>query len=316
MLRVGQIGNYRAQHSTENELRKALAHVGHHVTTYQENDPQIFERVARDMWSFDFVLWTRTGWDPPVPHDEQHAMLAAAAEASVPVVGYHLDRWWGLDREGQIYEEPFFRVDLLVTADGGHDDEWKSAGIEHAWLPPAVSHFECAPGRWRRHYRSPIVFVGSWQRYHREWQHRFSLIEYLRTNYPQTVFWPQQRAVRGVALRDLYASVDVVIGDSCLVGGATRYWSDRIPETIGRGAYLIHPYVEGLENHFTDGEHLDLWPIGDWGALGAVIDRALADADRRRKIAHAGREHVLAHHTYARRMEQLVELMRERGLLT
>ena len=104
-------------------------------------------------------------------------------------------------------------------------------------------------------YRSTIAFVGSHDGgYHQEHQHRHELVGWLRTNYRNDCrFFPEpgQHAVRGQDLQDLCASVDVVIGDSCFAGtGLPNYWSDRIPETLGRGGLLVHPYVPGLEDHF------------------------------------------------------------------
>lgn len=322
-LHVAYIGNFGVDFSTETHVAQAFEACGHHVEKLQENAAAAWDRLVDlgELASLDMILWTRTGWDWPHAtgwsHDEareiQRAMLQRAARVGVPVVGYHLDRWWGLNREGQVREEPFFGADLVVTADGGHDDEWARAGVEHRWLPPAVSEFECVPGVATRAMRSDVAFVGSWRPgYHAEWTHRPRLVEWLRDNYgPRCVFWPKAgaRSVRGVLLRNLYASTKVNVGDSCLAGGAARYWSDRIPETLGRGGFLVHPYVEGIEEHFTDGEHLRLWPLGDWAELRRLVDYYLAHDDERRRIAAAGRAHVLEHHTYTVRVGQLLDLV-------
>ncbi|MEX2253026.1 MAG: glycosyltransferase, partial [Thermoleophilaceae bacterium] len=133
-------------------------------------------------------------------------------------------------------------------------------------------------------------------------------------------FWPKGREpiyecagvatnqIRGPLLADLYASIKVVVGDSCLLpGDHGRYWSDRIPETLGRGGFLLHPWVGGIDDHFTDGEHLRLWPAGDWRELQRLIEHYLRNDDERRRIAEAGRLHVLENHTYTVRVRQLLE---------
>lgn len=309
-MRVAQVGNFEPEHSTENELRKALGAIAADVVCFQENRPGVFVDLAEQVDEFDMVLWTRTGWEPPVPHAEQWTMLSAADMAGVPTVGYHLDRWWGLNREFQVHVEPFFRCSVVFTADGGHQAEFAAADVNHRWLPPAVSESECAPGTPDVDYRSDVVFVGSWRPgYHAEWKHRPELVRWLHRNYPdRCAFWPRvgEPAVRGAALRDLYASVKVAVGDSCLAGGATRYWSDRIPETMGRGAFLLHPEVEGLDEHFTPGEHLVTWPAFDWATLRARLEHYLRCDDERERIATAGRAHVLEHHTYTVRMRQVM----------
>lgn len=75
-----------------------------------------------------------------------------------------------------------------------------------------------------------------------------------------------------------------MIGDSCFAGSpkGAYYWSDRIPETLGRGGFLIHPYVDGLGRQFNllehdepvtyDAGHLAVWDAGDWEALGDLIE--------------------------------------------
>lgn len=247
-------------------------------------------------------------------------MMQIARDRGIPVVGYHLDIWWGLQRQTQVDTEPFFQADMLITADGGHDDLWAEHAVNHVWFPPAVSAREADFGTPREEMRSKLAFVGSWQGgYHEEHQHRHELVRFLKLNYRNICeFWPKrgEHAVRGQALRDLYASVDIATGDSCFAGsGLANYWSDRIPETLGRGGFLMHPYVPGIEAHFEPGVHFASWNAGDWDRLGEDIDYFLDHPERREEIRHAGREHTLAHHTYDVRMNQLVDLLLERGML-
>ncbi len=340
-LTVIQIGNFKPEHSTENHLARALEYHGHRVIRQQEDEPDAFGWAQADISSHqaDFVLWTRTGWDwnhifgntfgHEIAHARQRLMLDAAKTADVPVVGYHLDVWRRLQREHQLTEEPFFECDLVVTADGSDPDHWRSLGINHLWFLPGVSSAECEPGVLRNEFQSRLAFVGSWQgHYHQEHQHRFELVEWLRKNFRRDcAFWPKQGqpAVRGADLRDLYASVDVAVGDSCFSGdGIGRYVSDRIPESIGRGALLLHPHTPGVTDGsvtpageaWRSGEHLACWDAGDWDQLGAKIEHLLAlTPAERREIARAGREFTLAGHTYETRMRQLVEALAERGML-
>jgi hypothetical protein len=252
-------------------------------------------------------------------------MLAELREVGIPTIGYHLDRWWGLSRQHQIYEEPFFRVDLLCTADGGHDDLFRAEGIEHVWFPPAVSRFECEPGEFRMDLAHDVNFVGSWQGgYHAEWQHRRQLVKHLQQWAP--MMWPKagQPAVRLEELRNLYRSGRVFVGDSCLVpradgSPATRYCSDRVPETLGRGGFLIHPAVDGITGGagamYANLEHLITWPLGRFDILDQQIEFYVNDDRARLEIADAGRQHTLNQHTYSVRMTDLINLLDERKLI-
>ena len=142
-LTVAYLGNYSAPHSTENHVKQAFERNGHTVIPLQENTPEPWTEPV----DADLVLWTRTGWDwseacgwtQEQAWSNQHDFLDRMRDQGTPTVGFHLDRWWGLDREHQIFDEPFFRCDLMCTADGGHDDQWQLAGINHVWMPPGVS---------------------------------------------------------------------------------------------------------------------------------------------------------------------------------
>lgn len=313
-MRIAYIGNFVPEHSTENHVRQAWIDEGHEVVRVQEGVPAELDTLKARITDVDLILWTRTA-DLAAKSGDRAAwsVLTAAERAAVPTVGFHLDRWWGLDREASVWTSPFFRCQYVVTADGGHQEQFADIGVNHFWLPPAVSLPETEPGEAQPQYRSPLAFVGSWQGgYHKEWTHRPDLVRWLQMKYRNDVkFWPQpnQPSIRGEALRNLYASVDIVIGDSCLVGGATHYWSDRIPETVGRGGFLIHPHVEGIEEHFTPGTHLMTWRVGEWAELKRIIEWAKNNPEERRAIAAAGRDHVREHHTYNRRVRQILEIV-------
>lgn len=310
---VAYIGNFVPEHSTENHVRQAWINQGHQVVRIQEGDHNDLASLLKNVKAVDLIMWTRTSdlaakWG----HAKQLELLARAHGADIPTVAYHLDRWWGLDREHAVFEEPFFRCEYVITADGGHQEQWTEAGVNHIWMPPGVSLGETEPGEPQERFTSDIAFVGSWRPgYHAEWTHRPQLISWLQENYrDQIQFWPRpgEHAVRGKDLRDLYASVRVVVGDSCLVGNATHYWSDRIPETLGRGGFLIHPYVEGIEEHFDIDVHLKTWKIGDWEMLKKLIDHFLrGDRQREREIiADCGRKQVIKNHTYDVRINQIL----------
>lgn len=317
-MRVAYIGNHVPPFSTENHVTQALRANGHRVVPFQENTPATWMKGAIVKEEPDVVMWTRTWHLPEFPQGE---LLRDLKAAEIPTVAYHLDRWWGLPREHQVAEEPMFQCDLVVTADGGHPERWAELGIDHVWFPPAVSAAETLRvGRpVPKVFREPLVFVGSWERYHPEWQHRQELIRWLKETYgPRFGIWPRDsRGVRGQPLADLYATAKVAVGDSCMLGPSHNYWSDRIPETLGRGAYLIHPNTPGLDDHYEPGKHLGTWDVGDWDALKAAIDWALdpAHAADVQLIREAGQAHVRATATYEVRMEQLVAVLKDRGML-
>lgn len=313
-MRFAYLGNFGPEHSTENHLRRALQHLGHEVTPIQESGLD-WSRVPNLALGHDYFMWTRTaGFDPGDLTTQQRALNEVGER--MPTIGYHLDRWAGLNRSLDVDRSPFFRVQFLFTADGGHPEFWRDRGINHWWMPPGVLGLDCELGVYRRNLAADVGFVGSLRNYgHVEWAgYRRALGDYLRRHYGHR-FRVWESGVRGRQLADVYASVKVLVGDSCLAGdspvklpggvrgGAAYYWSDRIPETLGRGGYLLHPYVAGLELHHPA---LPMFPLGDFGRLKRQIDAALADEPLRRVVAEVNRDHVLANHTYERRMTTML----------
>lgn len=166
MVRVAYLGNFDPEHSTENHLARAFTWTGHQVVPIQEGATPADEVAHRVLDAkADLFLWTQTYGlaEQGGVVDARRAMISAV-KTTIPTVGFHLDRWWGLDREDQIRREPFFDVDLLVTAHGGDEARWGDVGVDHLWLPPGVSTAECEPIDPDPAYGSPVVFVGNWTR--------------------------------------------------------------------------------------------------------------------------------------------------------
>lgn len=306
-MKVAYLGNFGAPHSTENHVARAFKAKGHEVFLFQEESWAKWDELIEHSADFDFLLWTRTaGLAAQIPKLKQANLLFNARANRVPVIGYHLDRWWGLPREVDVLDDPFFRVDLLITADGGHNKWWRAARVNHLWLSPAVSDYETRlVGRKRPEYKKPVAFVGSWREYHPEWPYRRELVEWLRKTYKDNLLLVEG-GVRGQDLVDLYTSVGVVVGDSCLAGGARRYWSDRIPETLGRGGVLVHPDVEGLSEHYTT-KHLTTYTLGDFTDLSNKIEHLIGAPGEHAAKSIAGKAHVQKRHTYEVRVDQIIE---------
>ena len=307
---VAYVGNFSRSHCTEVHVAGSLEQLGHRVVRLQENEvdwahlPDVVEVAAADL-----VLWTRTwGVDTAAAFQALDELRAGR----VPTVSYHLDRWWGLDREDQITSEPFFRTDLVVTPDD-QAGKWAAAGVSHLWMPPAVYGAECGrvapnPRRWPY----DVVFVGSYPYPHSGWApYRQELIVRLQRRYGRRfgILPRHGQAIRGRDLQELYATAKVVVGDSCLVGDSRRYTSDRIPETVGRGGLLVHPHVDGVTDGslYTDREHLVTYPLGDFDEMVRLVDHYLGEIKEREAIQAAGRAHVAAQHTYVHRMGALLE---------
>lgn len=306
-LTVAYVGNFTKPWCTEVHVAASLEQLGHRVERMQESTldwrqvPTYVDEVGATV-----LLWTRT-WE--VDRDAALDALDALRARGVRSVSYHLDRWWGLAREYQLSSEPFFRTDLVVTPDGG-DHDWSSVGIEHLWLPPGVYGAECEPATPNhRAFPHDVVFVGTTPYPHPEWHdYRESLLDRMLSTFGDRFgIHPvhKQRPIRGRQLAALYASSKVVIGDSCLAGGAHAYWSDRVPETLGRGGLLVHPHDDTLREWYPQ---LPTYELGDFDAAVAEVDRLLSMSDTERgELRESLRALTLSRDTYQHRMASVLE---------
>lgn len=315
-MRVAMLGNLAHPASTENEMVRGLLANDVAVDAYQEGAADALALLTDRVGDYEYVFWTRTrDLAEKVGAAPQWKLGQRAAKKGVPIVGVHADLWFGLKRERELDEAYFKIVDLLCTADGGHQDEFAARGINHRWLLPAVDEQYCYLADPDEQYRSRLAFTGSWQgSYHREAQHRFDLVNWLDKHYgSDIVFYPRpdEHRVQRHDMNILVASVDVFVGDSCILPGMTHYCSDRLPTTLGRGGILFHPSIEGVTRH---GEPFDVpslvtWPMWDWSLLKGLIEATLnMPEDLRRIQRETGIEFIKERHTWTVRARELLDI--------
>lgn len=319
-------GNMAAPWCTEVHLTQSFEAIGWEVLFLQEHDahhavthePIIAAKPSEILSAAehaDLFLSVRTWSWPALSMEQWQAIAAVCAKHDTITAGFHLDLLWGIGREGTVQHDPFFRADHLFTADGGHDAAWESVGVNHHWLQPGIFHGDCRPGEFRPRWECDVAFVGSLRGYHGEGQHRRAMIGFLERRYGRRFLriGDGQPTVRGSDLNDLYRSAKVVVGDSLTLDRADgRYWSDRIPESVGRGAFLLHPRIDAAMEQFD--QYVGWWPWGDFDFLAATIDGLLAfhaerDPEIVDKVRRDGIDHARAHHTYARRCATMLDTM-------
>lgn len=330
-MRITYCGNFTAvtalgePFNTESHVKLSLESLGHTVDPIQEGPPdtvrgttaeRIIERLAAN--PPDLLLWTRT-WRLP---GDCRAMLRWCADRGIPTVAFHLDLYAPIKRgqsggyEGKgVVDDPWWSCKYVVTPDGGSDAFWKRHGVNHFYLPPGVYHAECSMAQPDQAQASDVIFVGSYG-YHDDYPYRPKLIDWLRTTYGSRFkLYPDNRpAIRGRALNVLYASAKVVVGDTLCPGFThERYTSDRLPETLGRGGFLVYPRIKGITDGemVTEGEHIAAYTYGDFDGLRRTIDYYLEHADERERIRRAGYEHAVATMTYRSRMTEMLAIIAE-----
>lgn len=310
-MRITFLGNWSVDYSTESHHGKSLEELGHEVVRLQE--PKLpADQILAEAVKSDLFVWTHThGWNTA----GIDKALAGIKAAGVPIVAYHLDAYRQIpDRWKQYQDDPYMRLlDHFFTVDQCLAD-WLNTNTDTAghYLPPGVYGAECYISDQPSPHANDVVFVGSYG-YHPSYPMRPKLVDWLKSSYgPRFTHaggGSKIGTIRGDDLNRLYASSKVIVGDSyiCDPNYPGKYWSDRIPETLGRGGMLLHPWVYGLDEQFADGEHLVTYPHGDFNQLKFLIDYYLeADAERE-KIRVAGHEHVKATATYTHRWAEILD---------
>jgi len=307
-LDISYIGNFEPRHSTENHVAQTLETLGHRVHRLQENKVDaatIWQRVRET--GTRLLLYTRT-WGFAGDGNKLFRDLHAVG---VPTASYHLDLYWGIARQNSIVGDPFWNTKFVFTADGGSEDQFRLAGINHIHMRAGVFQPECYKAAPDSRFTADVGFVGALDDYHPEWlPYRQKIKQNLTAWYgPQFRYWPKpgQPAVRNEDLNALYASVKIIVGDTLCPGfNHPRYTSDRVYETLGRGGFIIHPFIEGMQEEFEDGKTIVFYRYNQWDELKAKIDYYLAHEDERLRIRDAAHEFVKANCTYTNRLQEML----------
>lgn len=314
MSNIVFLGNFGVSFSSESHHAASLTALGHRVNTLQEGVVSS-EEVLLKASEAEIFIWVHThGWQTP-GELTMTDVLKRLKVLGVPSVTYHLDLWYGLERQRDLETDDFYKhIEYFFTVDKNMAD-WFNANTEVKghYLQAGVFHEEAylAAPRFGVPTKD-IIFVGS-KGYHPEWPYRPRLIDWLHDTYGsqfEHFGGDGLGVVRGDPLNQLYADTKIVVGDSlCLNYDYPYYWSDRVYETIGRGGFIIHPYISGMGEHFEDGKHLKFYTYNDWAQLKGLIDYYLEHDDEREAIRRQGQAHVKANHTYLNRWQHILEVV-------
>jgi glycosyltransferase involved in cell wall biosynthesis len=309
MAKITFLGNFRVDYTTETHHVKTLESMGHNVIRLQESEATS-EEVFTNALGSDLFVWVHThGWNTPGTMTMQDVLLRLKKH-NVPSMTYHLDLWFGLSRQKDLRRNPVYQhIDHFFTVDKKMA-EWFNArtSVKGHYIPAGVYDKECVytPST----FKEDVIFVGS-KTYHREWPYRPKLIKFLTQTYEArfNLYGKEGKGiVRGQELNNLYASTKVVVGDTlCPEFSYPDYWSDRIYETIGRGGFLIHPYIKGLEKEFEDKKHVVFYQYNNLRQLKELIDYYLEHEEEREQIRKAGHELVKNRYTYKNRWEAILK---------
>lgn len=264
--------------------------------------------VVRLCKGADIFIWAMThGHNPSPPSSVEH-MLRTIEAGGTRTVALHMDLYWGIPaRERKIGRMPWWTCQFVFTADGGHQREFFGRKVNHFWMPPAMG--SCYSYRADITEPNHLLYVGGYvPAIHGP--DRGNLLKWAEDFAGSDGFTYYGRGegavgqVYGHRLNKLYAGAQVVLGDSA---PSPKYWSDRVPCTLGRGGLLAHPDTEGFEEMgFTD-EVMIRYPRGD---LKALQDRILSiTMDEAWQMQENALQLVRERHLWRHRMQDLQNIV-------
>lgn len=308
-MKITFLGNFNVSYSSESHHAATLELLGHTVTRLQEGQVTEYDLWTTVMQNEIFV-WVHThGWY----QWGIEKVVQDCKPAGIPTLTYHLDLWLGLDRQRDMLRGPYWMLDHFFTADANMAAHLnQNSRIQGHYLPAGVYEPECYISKEISPLANDVVFVGS-RNYHSSWGYRPRLLDWLRETYGTRFTHigngsPVCPQLRGKELNDLYASSKVVIGDTlCLGFNYPNYYSDRTPETLGRGGFLIHPSIPGMSADYVGGKHLVYYDFEDFKGLKERIDYYLSNPAERETIRQQGHEHTKANHSYSNRWVSILD---------
>lgn len=303
-MKIVYIGDFRTTYDTERYIAHAFRELGHDVLCLQEHTLNI--RKAKDAldevkrMGAELVLFSKGK-----PLGESWELIELLKKEGIKTVVWLFDLYFDLpvDRKGKLEKKDApFNAEWIFSTDGGHDKEFAALDIKHKLLRQGIHEPEAI--LYDRPKTHEVIFVGN-----DVYKTRVKMLAMLESHYEKKFEWYGRpgNIVRNLPLNELYASTKVVVGDS---QPSPYYWSNRIYETLGRGGFLIHPYVKGLEDEFEIGKHLVTYEYGNLDDLFAKIDYYLAHDEEREAIRKAGFEHVKKNYTYKNRCQKLLEMLK------
>jgi hypothetical protein len=314
MAKIVFLGNFQVSYSSENHHAKSLESLGHTVIKLQEGTVKSNMILAQALKS-DLFIWVHThGWKT-LGSFTMETVLKELKRVKVPTITYHLDLWFGLQRQNDLNKDPiykhighFFTVDKLMA-------DWfnENTEVNGHFIPAGVYGEECYINEDYdgQTFDQDVIFVGS-KGYHPEYPYRPQLIDFLRDTYGKRFLHVggdgDTGTIRGNDLNRIYAKSKIAIGDTLNLNFNYPYYSsDRLFESTGRGGFTIYPRIEGITDWFEDGKEIVYYTHGDLQDLKTKIDYYLKHDKEREAIRLAGHKRAKEEHTYIERWKAILQ---------
>mgnify|MGYP006268800253 CR=1 FL=1 len=232
----------------------------------------------------------------------------------------HILLWWSSPLRKEI---PYREFDLILSGIPSLIRHFREQGIRaeplaHAFDPRILSRVTPAERRVRR-----VAFVGSLSPHHLD---RVTFLDRLSRQVPVDLYGhgerflprdsPLHRSFRGPAWGDdlyaVYGSHLIAVHRNIDVADRSAS-AKRLFEATGMGACVVTEESDNLKELFRPGEEIVTY--SDLDDCIAKVEALLKEPERAAQIGKAGQTRTLADHTYGRRVEALVEVLRASAFL-
>ncbi len=251
-------------------------------------------------------------WDLPASQDVDIVIHLRGLSRYVPRAA-HINVLWIISHPDDVTERECEEYDLVLVASHLHAD-WLGRRLSTpvVYLPQATDHRRFHPVDTQEDLETEVLFVGN-----SRGQRRPAVDWAIDRGMPLTVYgggWTNRIPPRFVReshfpneqLAGLYASAGVVLNDHWPDMRERGFISNRIFDVLASGSVVVSDEVEGLKEVFGD-----LVPtFSGPSELESVVREILGDRERRAAIIEAGTALVAQEHTFERRADQIMELLR------
>lgn len=290
-IKIFYIGGFSKEFDTEVYIAHGFRELGVDIKCWDENLNLTIDMLLERIEAFnpDFVLLSK--------NRRYGKLLIDRLRGKYLTVSWLFDLYHDLPREmncsRSLKDNPFF-ADRVFMSDGGE------FGAKKETLRQGIHEPEAILGR--PSVDHDVVFIGS-----DTYFGRHQMIDFLKETYKGRFAHYGMgggREIRGLELNNVLAGSKIVVGDSVY---APNYWSNRIYEVLGRGGFLLHPKVEGLEKEFEPYKHFIPFDRGNFEQIKEIIDYFITHKKEREKIRLAGHEFCKENYTYTLRCKTLLQ---------
>ena len=206
---------------------------------------------------------------------------------------------WYLDRVVGFGEE--YMATILPSVDYAflNDDTWVR---RHTWENIYCLHegtHKRELGKYREDLACDVAFIG------KVYGGRQEIISKLKL-----ALGKKFRMFDGKDFDDICQSAKIVFVPKW--GMNDFYWDNDVYRVLSSGGFLLHPRLHGLkESGVDEGAHFVGYSLEE--ELGAALDFFLKpeNAEKRKQVAQQGRDYVLSFHTWDKRVEQMLSVIKD-----